>query len=69
MAVTRGTPIMSEKWITECWEHREDSMAVSTAPPLCEHKQLPFTGCVVALHGFHRDEEKEMKEIAVTNGT
>jgi hypothetical protein len=59
---------MSEKWITECWEHREDTSAASAQPPFSEHKQFPFTGCVLALYGFHGEEEKEMKEIAVLNG-
>lgn len=68
VAVTRGTPIMSEKWITECWEHREDANAVSTKPPFSNHKQLPFTGCIITLYGFQREEEAEMKEIAVLNG-
>ena len=68
VAVTRGTPIMSEKWITESWESREDSRAMAISLPLSEHKQKPFTGCVLALHGFQQEEEKEMKEIAVLNG-
>lgn len=68
VAVTRGTPIMSEKWITECWDHREDTSAICTQLPFSEHKQLPFTGCVLALFGFLGEEEKEMKEIAVLNG-
>lgn len=59
---------MSEKWINECWEHREDTSASALQPPLSLHKQLPFTGCVIALHGFLAEEEEEMKEIALSNG-
>ena len=66
--MTRGTPIMSETWISECWKHREDINASATQPPLSNHKQLPFTGCSIALHGFLTDEEQEMKEIAISNG-
>lgn len=68
VAVARGTPIMSEKWITECWEHREDTNASALEPPLSHYKQLPFTGCVIALHGFPIEEEEEMKQIALNNG-
>ena len=66
--MTRGTPIMSEKWITECWECREDTSASALLSPLSQHKQLPFTGCIIALHGFPSEEEEEMKEIALSNG-
>lgn len=59
---------MSEKWITECWERREDPTAVALQPPLSHHKQLPFTGCMLALHGFREEEEAEMKEVALRNG-
>lgn len=68
VAVTRGTPIMSDSWITECWERREDPQASATKGPLSEHKQLPFTGATMALFGFSPSEKEEMKEIAAQNG-
>ena len=66
--MTRGTPIMSEAWITECWQHREDPSASAVKLPLSRYTQLPFTGCTIALHGFQPEEEEEMKEIAANNG-
>lgn len=59
---------MSDKWVTKCWEKREDPNARAIEPPLSDLKQLPFTGCTIALHGFTEEEEKEIKEIAVSNG-
>lgn len=59
---------MSEKWITECWERRDDTSASALLPPLSQHKQLPFTGCMIALHGFLAEEEEDMKQIALNNG-
>lgn len=59
---------MSDKWITECWQCRDDPSASALHPPLSELKQLPFAGCVFALYGFPEEEEQEMKEIAGTNG-
>ena len=34
-----------------------------------EHKQFPFIGCVIALHGFTDNETEHVKETAVQNGT
>ena len=68
VAVARGTPIMSEKWITECWGCRDDTNASALQPPLSLHKQLPFTGSTIALHGFTMEEEEEMKAIIFSNG-
>ena len=59
---------MSDEWIMECWKQRDDLHASALKQPLSDFKQKPFTGCSIALHGFPTDEEKEMKEIAVSNG-
>ena len=39
-----------------------------TDPEFSQYKQLPFTGCVIALHGFPEEEEAHMREIATSNG-
>ena len=60
---------MSETWIAECWERRNEVGLSATDQEFNKHKQLPFTGCVISLHGFPAQEEEHMNEIATNNGT
>lgn len=68
VAVTLGTAIMSEEWISECWERREQPSIFATDPELMAYKQLPFKGLTIALFGFSAEEEQHMKETAADNG-
>ena len=68
VAVTLGTGIMSEEWISECWRRREDPSVSATDPELMVHKQLPFKGLTIAFYGFSTEEKQHMKETATDNG-
>ena len=68
VAVTLGTGIMSDEWISECWRRREDPSVSATDPELMVHKQLPFKGLTIAFYGFSSEEEQHMKETATDNG-
>ena len=68
MAVTLGTAIMSEEWISECWKRREEPCVFASDPKLMVYKQLPFKGLTIALFGFTAEEEQHMKETATDNG-
>lgn len=59
---------MSESWITECWERKNEVGLSATDQEFNKHKQLPFTGCVISLHGFPAQEEQHMREIAIDSG-
>lgn len=68
VAVGLGTPIMSEEWVHQCWKNRNDTTLFATGPEMMVYKQLPFTGCHIALLGFSEEETQHMREIAADNG-
>ena len=68
VAVTLGTAIMNEEWISECWRRRDEPCVFATGPELMVHKQLPFKGLTIALYGFSAEDEQHMKETAIDNG-
>lgn len=59
---------MSNSWVEACWERRHEVGFKISQLDVVQYKQLPFTGCVVALHGFPSEEEAHMTEIATSNG-
>ncbi len=64
----RGTAIMSSSWVEASWERRYETGFKVSQLDTAQYKQLPFTGCVIALHGFPSEEEEHMTEIASSNG-
>ena len=68
VGVALGTAIMSDSWVTACWERRHEVGIKASQLDLAQYKQLPFTGCIIAFHGFPGGEEDHMTEIASSNG-
>lgn len=68
-AVSYGTPIMSEKWIYEVWDKRnEENLLASSDDVMIKYRVPPFFKLCISFHGFPEDETKHMEELTVENG-
>lgn len=68
-ATTFKVPVMSQDWVTACWDQRKDLTLCSTIDSLTtSHKLKPFYGARVCFYGFSNDETKHMHEVLEANG-
>ncbi|XP_078378862.1 protein ECT2-like [Oculina patagonica] len=67
-AVSLGTTIMTEQWVTKCWERRNELGANAMDDGMEKFKMMPFHGCYLSFHGFSDDEKKHMEESTEQQG-
>lgn len=67
-AVSLGTMIMTEEWVTKCWERRHELEASALDEGMEKYKMMPFHRCYLSFHGFSDDEKKHMEESTEQQG-
>ncbi|XP_073255407.1 protein ECT2-like [Porites lutea] len=67
-AVSLGTMIMTEEWVTRCWERRNELGATAMDEGMEKYKMMPFHGCYLSFHGFPEEEKKHMEESTEKQG-
>jgi len=68
-AVNLGKNIMTEQWILQAWNNRNDPFFKATNKEYVdEHQMKPFHGLKLSLLGFSTDESKHMEELTKDNG-
>lgn len=67
-AMTMGMPIMSEEWIKQLWEQRDDLDVTADSDAMMDYKVKPFFQCRLSFLGFSTDEQKHMEELTIENG-
>ncbi|XP_033121146.1 protein ECT2-like [Anneissia japonica] len=67
-AVSLGTPIMTQQWVHESWNKRDDITVSSVSENMMVFKMKPFHKCVLCFIGFSDEEQEQMEGIAVEQG-
>lgn len=67
-AVSLGIMIMTEEWVTKCWERRHELGASAMDAGMEKYKMMPFHGCFLSFHGFSDEEKKHMEESTEQQG-
>lgn len=67
-AATFRVPIMSEAWVTACWEQRNNVGVTATQPEFMCYRHKPFYGAHVCFLGFPEEEHLHMQEVLAQNG-
>ncbi|XP_068732920.1 protein ECT2-like [Montipora capricornis] len=67
-AVSLGIMIMTEEWVTRCWERRHELGASAMDAGMEKYKMMPFHGCFLSFHGFSDEEKKHMEESTEQQG-
>ncbi|XP_066266141.1 protein ECT2-like isoform X1 [Branchiostoma lanceolatum] len=68
VAVSLGTPIMTEEWVHQSWQRRHTPAALGTDEEMLKYKMQPFFCCMLSFHGFSEEETEQMKELTKMQG-
>ncbi|KAI8498895.1 Protein T2 [Branchiostoma belcheri] len=68
VAVSLGTPIMTEEWVHQSWQRRHSPAALSTDEEMLKYKMQPFFCCMLSFHGFSQEDTEQMKELTKMQG-
>nr|KAG5708214.1 hypothetical protein BaRGS_021148 [Batillaria attramentaria] len=67
-AMTMGMPIMSEEWVHQLWEQRDNLDIASDSEAMMLYKVKPFFQCRLSFLGFSPEEQKHMEDLTIENG-
>ena len=68
VAVSLGTPIMSEEWVHKTWEYRDEFSMQATDDSLLAYRMSPFFFSTLSFLGFTKEEQRHMEELTIENG-